>query len=71
MIEKWKEPPVRNGVCEALLTDLSKTFVCLPHSFLIAKLHAYGFDKTSTQSLKLLKLRVQRKTFPYGFRIIV
>ena len=27
-------------------------FDCLPHSFLIAKLDAYGFDKTSTEYLK-------------------
>ena len=27
-------------------------FECLPHSLLIAKVHAYGFDKTSTEYLK-------------------
>ena len=27
-------------------------FDCLPNSLLIAKLHAYGFDKTSTEYLK-------------------
>ena len=34
----------------ALLTDLSKTFDCLNHNFLIAKMHAYDL------SLSLLKL---------------
>ena len=41
---------------------------CLPHSLLIAKLHAYGFDKTSTEYLKdylshrKLKIKIN-KTF--------
>ena len=50
MIEKWLESRDKGGRYGALFTDLSKSFDCLIHELLIAKLHDYGFD------LKLLNI---------------
>ena len=51
LIEKWKKSVDNGGAFGALLNDLSKALDCLPHELLIAKLDAYGFDKSS---LKLM-----------------
>ena len=47
MVEKWKEALDKGGLCDELLTDLSKPFDCIKHDVLIAKLAAYGFDSHS------------------------
>ena len=39
------------GVFGALLTDLSKAFVCIPYDLTTAKLEAYGFQ---TDALNLI-----------------
>ena len=44
MFEKWKSAIDNKKMFGALLTDLSKTFDCLSHDLLIAKLNAYGFS---------------------------
>ena len=48
-------------VAGAILTDLSKAFDCLSHELLIAKLEAYGFDKSALKFIyDYLKKRMQR-----------
>ena len=50
IVENCKKALDRGNEYEALITDLSKAFDCLPH-VIVAKLHAYGF---SVVSLKLI-----------------
>ena len=52
MLEKWRKSLDKGGYGGGILMDLSKAFDTLNHDLLIAKLHAYGFDK---DSLKLVK----------------
>ena len=42
IIEKWKTAVDNGGIFAALLTDLSKTFDCIPHDLIISKLATYG-----------------------------
>ena len=44
MIKKTRKILDKGGTFGALLTDLSKAFVCMTHDLLIAKLHALNFD---------------------------
>ena len=61
MIEKWRSSVDGSGQAGALLTDLSKTFDCIDHELLIAKLYAYGFDRNSLYFINsYLKGRKQR-----------
>ena len=61
MLEVWKKALDGKGTKGAILTDLSKTFDCLNHDLLIAKLEAYGFDNSALLSVKdYLKNRKQR-----------
>ena len=54
---------------QSLLVVVVAVFDCLPHSLLTAKVHAYRFDKTSTEYLKYylshrkLKIKKIYKTF--------
>ena len=49
LIEKCRKVLNKRGFAGVLLTDLSKTFSCIDHELLIAKLHAYGFNIKSPE----------------------
>jgi len=61
MIEMWRKALDERKVAGAILTDLSKAFDCLSHDLLIAKLEAYGFEKSALKLIyDYLKNRMQR-----------
>ena len=61
LIEKWKQSLDNKGYAGGILMDLSKAFDTINHQLLIAKLHAYGFDKSAlTLMLSYLSNRWQR-----------
>ena len=45
LIENWKKDLDNKKIVGTVFMDLSKAFDCIPHELLIAKLHAYGFNK--------------------------
>ena len=52
---------MKKKVVGGVLTDLSKAFDCLPHDLMIAKLHAYGFEKSALKFVhSYLTERTQR-----------
>ena len=61
VIETWKQCLDSRGVVGTVLMDLSKAYDCIPHDLLIAKLEAYGLDKSSLRlMLSYLNNRIQR-----------
>ena len=52
MLEKWRISVDKGGYGGGILMDLSKAFDTLDHDLLIAKLHAYGFEKSALQLIK-------------------
>ena len=60
LVEEWKEHLDNNEVVGAVLMDLSKAFDCIPHNLLIAKLSAYGFDRTALKYIHSYFLKRQQ-----------
>ena len=61
LIERWKTSLDNNGYGGAVLMDLSKAFDTINHELIIAKLHAYGFDKSALKLMhNYFKNRFQR-----------
>ena len=61
LLGHWQQCLDSGGIVGTVLMDLSKAFDTLSHSLLIAKLHAYGFSKSSLILIKsYLSGRFQR-----------
>ena len=58
----WKEAFENNKAFRALLKDLSKGFECLCHDLLIAKLHTYRLDISSSNLLQNYLSNRNKKT---------
>ena len=70
MLETWKKAADEKRCGGAILTDLTKTFDCINHDHLIAKLGAYGFDKSALGFIRsYLKERQQRTKVGNAFRL--
>ena len=54
MFEKWKKCADKGKHFEALLSDLSKAFDCLPDDLVFAELNACGFSIKINTQLSLL-----------------
>ena len=62
MLEKWKSAVDNKKTFDALLTDLSKTFDCISHDLLIAKLNAYGFSLPALRFVQSYLTKRKQKT---------
>ena len=61
MLEKWKIGLDNGESIGAIFMDLSKAFDCIKHDLLLAKLHAYGFDREALSLIhSFLENRQQR-----------
>ena len=68
MVEMWRKALDEGKVAGAILTDLSKAFDCISHDLLIAKLEAYGFEKSALKLVyDYLRKRPQRTKIGYSY----
>ena len=63
MLEHWKSEFDKRQLFGALLTDLSKTFDCLSHELIIAKLNAYGFSLSALKLIHNYLSKRQQRTY--------
>ena len=69
ILEKWKKVVHTKEVFDALLTDLSKPFDCLPHDLIIAKLNTYGVSLPALSLIQnYLANRKQRTKMSDSYR---
>ena len=51
LLQAWQKELDNSGFIGTILMNLSKAYDCLPHDLLIAKLGAYGLDRSSLRLL--------------------
>ena len=51
LLQAWQKEFDNSEFIGTIPTDLSKTYDCLPHDLLIAKLGAYGLDRSNIRLL--------------------
>ena len=66
MLENWCENVDKYRAFSTLSIDLSKTFDCLPHEVLIAKLHLYGFHADKSLNLMYDYLTNKKQSVKVG-----
>ena len=71
LLQAWPKELDNSEFIGTILMNLSKAYDCLPHDLLVAKLGAYGFDRTSLSltslysSIKLISVcNEQRLVYP-------
>ena len=59
MVEKMKKTRDTKRVFAAVLTDLSKSFDCIPYGLLITKLNAFSVDKKPLSFISITENKKQ------------